>query len=227
MFKIEYAKATHKGSVREKNEDRVRVIKSKKLFLVADGLGAPGRGDVASSTAVEVASKKFNPSQPASFYRMFRHAHEAVFEGNKGIANPAKFMGTTLAALHFSPNGKVLFGNVGDSRIYIKRGNRLVMLSEDHLDPLDRCLTQTIGGQKEAPTPKFRELYAKHGDVFLLCSDGLTNQVSEKEINEIISRNSLGKAVRELVKRANAHGGYDNVSVALIKFREEKARREK
>jgi protein phosphatase len=149
-------------------------------------------------------------------------------------------MGTTLTAMITSPDGEWVIGHVGDSRAYLFRGGALSQLTRDdtwiqeridagdvHSDaakssPYAHLLTQCIG--LDEPTPAVLTGTAEEGDAYILCSDGLVGMLDDDSIQDILSRglrrddNGAGHALTELVAAANAAGGSDNITVAMITY---------
>ncbi len=202
------------------------------LFCVFDGMGGEEAGEVAShvaakTTALYISDKNngFNSSCSAMEKWCF-HLNNTVFEESKSIAWGK--IGTTMVSLYFD-NKTVTVANIGDSPAFRIRGNEMVQLSKDHVEMLPPSmkkhkprLTQNIGVD---PTELMIEPFAeKHtvlkNDVFLLCSDGLTDMVENDRIVQIIkSHASLKQAVIELVNEALKNGGRDNITVTLIRAR--------
>ena len=200
------------------------------LFCVFDGMGGEEAGEVASYIAAKTtaayisdASYGLNPSYDAMEKWCF-HLNNTVFEESKSIAWGR--MGTTMVSLYFS-NKTVTVANIGDSPAFRIRGNEMVQLSKDHVEILPPSmkkhkprLTQNIGVD---PTELMIEPFAeKHtflkNDIFLLCSDGLTDMVEKERIVHIIKNHaSLKQAVSALVNEALKNGGRDNITVTLIR----------
>jgi protein phosphatase len=144
-------------------------------------------------------------------------------------------MGTTVVAC-MADDGKISVAHVGDSRAYMIRGGKISRITNDHSwvyeqvqagmlteaeaekHPLRNVITRALGGALSV-TPDASEIDSKPGDVYLLCSDGLTGMVPEEEILKLVTAyaDDLEKACRELIAVANEHGGLDNVTAILVK----------
>jgi protein phosphatase len=145
-------------------------------------------------------------------------------------------MGTTVAGFLLD-RGTAAVAHVGDSRVYRLRGDRLDRLTQDHTwvneqviagflseeqarsHPLKNVVTRALGGEAEVEVD-LREIDVEAGDLYLLCSDGLTTMLSDEEIQQMaIERRSLDELCRRLVRRANARGGLDNITVLTVQIR--------
>jgi protein phosphatase len=237
MTTWEIAHATHVGNVREANEDALLVTPT--VAMVADGMGGHAAGEVASALAVATFPTKVANARGLDDLAV------AVASTNENIladaaANPSREgMGTTLVALVHIPleNGTaVALVNIGDSRCYRVRNGKITQLTHDHswaeemvrmgrmtpdeaiVHPRRHQLTRVLG-MHEGATPDVSFIEPEVGDVYVLCSDGLSNEVATREINAIVTgAPSLEAATSELVSRALEHGGRDNVSVALVRM---------
>lgn len=202
------------------------------LFAVADGMGGEAQGEFASLAAVRSL-------RPAAIGRAAAEATRSIGRANAVICREmdriGRRMGTTLAALYVD-QGKGIACNVGDSRVYLLRGGTLTQLSTDHSQvqqmvqlglltpeearshPGRHALTQHLGIREDEMIlePAFsEELALEEGDVFLLCSDGLTDMVEDETIAALLSAGTQEHQVQELVERALANGGRDNVTVLV------------
>lgn len=230
---------TDPGKKYTSNEDVVLVDLDNGIFILADGMGGCKGGEVASDMAVQEAyawvSERKSEAQDAKglsaiLAGAFDQAHSAVRE--KAFCDPTlKGMGTTLLimALH---GDDALISHVGDSRAYLVR-NGITMLTTDHSlenrhgDNImvrelfflkrARVLSQAVGASREISGETVR-LKLDMGDIVLLCSDGLTDMISDKLIGEIVMLygNDLQAAADALVEAANRMGGKDNISVILV-----------
>ena len=218
------------GQLRNRNEDSFLLDADASLFAVADGMGGHAAGDVASQTAVATFAAAF--AETRSVVLSVRSANRAVIE--RSLSQPgAAGMGTTLTALHITGDS-ALIAHVGDSRLYLLRGDVLAQLTRDHTvaeemvergsltrlqvmqHPANSMLTRSLGSR---PDVEVDELQAKlaHRDVLLLCSDGLTSMVTDDDISEILQqKKSLADRAAELIETANQRGGLDNITVILI-----------
>jgi PPM family protein phosphatase len=227
---------TDTGRQRRANEDAFYVRAP--VFVVADGMGGAQAGEVASRIAAEAFDRDL-PERPEEALRtVFEtanreiHDHAARDEAHAG-------MGTTLTAAIVDPGrGEVAIGHVGDSRAYRLRGPELRRLTQDHSlveelrrkgqltdeqaeeHPQRSIITRALGPEAEVE-PDIHTEPAHPGDVFLLCSDGLTTMLGEERITSILrSATSLDAAVRALVDEANRAGGRDNITAVAFRLDE-------
>lgn len=230
-MKISYAAKTDPGRVRAQNQDRLYADGT--LFIVADGMGGHAGGNVAAEVAVTeaVASLKAgnNPElaiQAANRSILERAASESALEG----------MGTTMTmALVNEGESLADIFNVGDSRAYLLRMGELKQLTNDHTfvqELVDagtitheqaathrarHVLTRVVGVAMEVEPDHFR-VPLQYGDVLLLCSDGLINELSNLEIAQVLAARSAEEAADALVQMANQHGGSDNITVVVVRI---------
>ncbi len=227
---------TDTGRQRRANEDSL--LARAPLFVVADGMGGAQAGEVASRIAVEC----FEPGLPDASHpelelaALARAANARIHELSHTNAEQAG-MGTTLTAAYVGEQ-EVAIAHVGDSRAYCLRDGQLLRLTDDHslVDELMRqgrltpeeavehpqrsVITRALGpeGMVEVDTRSFR---ARAGDVYLLCSDGLTTMISEEQIAATLNANPrLHDAGEALIAAANQAGGRDNITVVLIRLEE-------
>jgi serine/threonine protein phosphatase PrpC len=235
----EKAGLTDVGRQRHTNEDRY--YESAPVFAVADGMGGARSGEVASQIAVDEFSHQdlADGSPEDRLAEIARAANRKIYELAQSDESHAG-MGTTLTAAMVGDN-EISLGHVGDSRAYRFRDDKLERLTQDHslveelmrmgrlspeaaeVDPRRSIITRALGPE---PTVDVETCTypAKDGDVYLLCSDGLTGMVSEDRMAEILrARSSLDQAARALVDEANAGGGKDNITVVLFKLVDEAA----
>jgi serine/threonine protein phosphatase PrpC len=228
--------ATDTGRQRRANEDSL--LARSPLFVVADGMGGAQAGEVASRIAVESFRHGLDDaSRPeAALATLALAANSRIHELSHSTAEHAG-MGTTLTAVYVGDR-EVAIAHVGDSRAYCLREGELLRLTDDHslVDELMRqgrltpeeavehpqrsVITRALGpeGTVEVDTRSFR---ARPGDVYLLCSDGLTTMVSEEEIAEALrSHPRLRDAGEALIAAANEAGGRDNITVVLLRLEE-------
>ena len=234
---FKYHAVSDVGLFRENNEDAWISIPEQGIFIVADGLGGHQAGEVASKEALEefhshflsLSKKMGTPKTCTHFEQMlldsFYAANQQIFQLGKQHTL-LRGMGTTFSLLAFFKKRAILL-HVGDSRIYRYRSPKLLQLSEDHLgsrvSSLDEprhtkgFLTKALG-TAELILPQFIHLPCRAGDYFLLCSDGLSDLLSSKEIADVLAKETLRleEKVRMLVYLAKANGGQDNVTVLLI-----------
>lgn len=223
------------GLVRPNNEDAFGVWPHQGLLIVADGMGGHEAGEVASHQAVETIRRELTAEHSADESPRER-LRQAVERANSEILELARVrgnnMGTTVTVAQLD-GGRIHVAQVGDSRAYLLRAGALMQLTQDHslvqelvtagvLSPesaqfhparnmLTRALGQVPGLQVDVVT---RTVQA--GDVLLLCSDGLTAMLTDDEIRDLLEANPRPRrAVTELVARANAQGGVDNITVVV------------
>lgn len=233
------------GMVRKINQDYIfssenAVGNFPNLFLVADGMGGHQAGDYASRVCVETIVDSIKNSYLRTEIGILE---EAIKNANRRIHTDAlsnselKGMGTTLVAAVITRDDVLYVANIGDSRLYIVNRQEIKQITEDHSyveelirkgeirrsearnHPKKNVITRAIGTSSRVIVDYF-EVPLRDGDKILLCSDGLSNMVEDRELQYIIESYSdeTEIAVKELVKRANENGGKDNISTILIKF---------
>ncbi|MBO5179209.1 MAG: Stp1/IreP family PP2C-type Ser/Thr phosphatase [Clostridia bacterium] len=237
---------TDVGKERNKNEDIILIPKNSddvQLFVLADGMGGAAAGEIASNLAVSACKEFFeNNIERAQNdpYEICEVMRESILAANEKVLemsiNNEKYygMGTTLIALYVCKN-KIYIGHIGDSRVYRIRKNIIRQLTKDHSfvqelvnsgtitkqeaknHPRKNVLTKVIGYEENIQPDIITKGFLKD-DVILMCSDGLTNMVEEKDIYEIIAKNTsdVCKMTKTLVDEANQAGGLDNISVITI-----------
>jgi protein phosphatase len=209
------------------------------LFVVADGMGGAQAGEVASRTAVEMFSRGLPQGDAPPEERLaelVREANEQIHELSRSDAQRAG-MGTTLTAAYVGED-EVAIAHVGDSRAYLLRDGRLERLTDDHSlveelvrqgrltqeeaedHPQRSIITRALGPEPDVEVDR-RTQRARAGDVYLLCSDGLTSMVPEERVAEILMQApDLTAAGHALIDAANAAGGKDNITVVLFSLEE-------
>lgn len=249
---LEMAGVTDTGCKRENNEDYIQLVPDHGLCVVADGMGGHLAGEVASKIAVTGTIEQIcmgleyqnNQHRGVTTALPLRRLMKAAIEDtNSAITIQAEHnksqagMGTTIVVLLFRDNWFVL-GNVGDSRGYRLRDGELRQLSEDHSLVQDMVKRGVMSKQDAATSPKrglllqalgnpevepsFTSGCPLAGDCFLLCSDGLTEVVDDKQIRKILTRHDNPEdAAQVLVDTANKKGGPDNISVCVVRVRDE------
>ena len=245
-LRLRHAGATDPGRVRGTNEDAYGVDPEIGLFVVADGLGGHRAGEVASSLAVErfravVGAEPDNGDQAreAVLRKAIAAANDAVREAALGDAARTG-MGTTMVTAWIGASGGTWVVNVGDSRCYRLRERDLVQLSVDDslLEELRRNgmlpddpahwpprseLTQAVG-LVGSIVPHLARTDVEPGDHLLLCSDGLTDMLSDDEIQAILARSEDPEATcARLVQATNLRGGLDNTTVVIVDVDVERA----
>jgi len=239
----DFAALTDPGRVRANNEDAIAVDPALGLAILADGMGGYNGGEVASGMTTALLRASFGrwlahagPSSPARAVRRAlqtgtEEANNAILEA--GSANPQlQGMGTTLVLAAFGPR-RVVVGHIGDSRCYRLRDGELAQLTRDHSllqDQLDAGLitpeqaaqsphrnlvTRALGIERDVEL-ETHEHTARPGDLYLLCSDGLSEMIPDANILTILLQTcGLLEKATLLVALANENGGRDNISVVL------------
>jgi PPM family protein phosphatase len=226
------------GRKRRRNEDAFVVAPP--LFAVADGMGGAQAGEVAA----RLATAAFHEYHEADELEAEQRVAAIIQEANRRIYERARAdteasgMGTTVTAALLE-GSRIVIGHVGDSRAYRLREGRLEQLTDDHslvadlvrggrispeeadIHPQRSVITRALGTDPEVDIDSLA-VDARPGDVYLLCSDGLTTMVTDQEILDIVGRaKSLEHAGKDLVKAANRRGGEDNITVVLFAVEED------
>ncbi len=225
--------STDTGRKRRRNEDAF--VCEPPLFAVADGMGGAQAGEVASGLAAAALRESgANGGGEARVAELIREANRRVHERATTDA-AASGMGTTMTVALVEPDGSVAIGHVGDSRAYLLRDGRLEQLTDDHslvaelvrrgelspqeaeVHPQRSVITRALGTDPDVDVDTF-SVDARDGDVFLLCSDGLSSIVDGAEIEQLVSqhRGDLQTAAKTLIKAANDRGGDDNITAVLF-----------
>jgi PPM family protein phosphatase len=227
------------GRRRRRNEDAYVI--SPPLFAVADGMGGAQAGELASRIAVEAIGEQAGARGEERVTTLIREANRRIFARSSEDA-AASGMGTTMTAALVGDDGRVTIGHVGDSRAYLLRAGRLDQLTEDHSlvaelvrtgrlspdeaerHPQRSVITRALGTDPEVDVDIFT-VEAEAGDLFLLCSDGLTSMVGDDEILTTLeeARDDLEQAARGLIRKANRGGGEDNITVVFFELAEDGA----
>jgi serine/threonine protein phosphatase PrpC len=234
MIRLRAGSATDVGLVRSNNQDRLLVADP--LFAVADGMGGAAAGEVASTTAIEgleVAFSHAGTATPESLTEAARSANRAVWE--QAEANPEmRGMGTTLVALALVDGGRLAAVNIGDSRLYLLRGDDFRQVTSDHnlvaelvaegriskeeaeVHPRRNIMTRALGVDPDVDVDLFVE-DPRPGDRYLLCSDGLPRELRDEHIVSILRRFAdPGEAADELVDEAKRRGVNDNITAVVV-----------
>ena len=224
------------GKLRETNEDRF--ICKEQLFVVADGMGGHVAGEIASRMATDAIAKIVDERNPEE--SIDKILEVAIIKANNQIYQFAEQnedfagMGTTVTAVYIE-DGKVYWGHVGDSRLYLCRDGQMLHITQDHSlvgellrsgsiskedainHPQRNILTRAVGTDDSITIDTGIFDWLK-GDKLLLCTDGLTNMVPDGEIYQVLQAAADGSAsiVEQLVDRANNAGGFDNITVILV-----------
>ncbi|HXC49405.1 MAG TPA: protein phosphatase 2C domain-containing protein [Candidatus Limnocylindrales bacterium] len=239
---ISYYGLSDVGRQRKQNEDTI--LTSASLFLVCDGMGGRKAGEVASRLAVDTIESETARGIDGHTDGAARHEclKTAIRLANGAIRKLAGAsvvhagMGTTVAAVYVDERcSRITYANVGDSRIYLIRSGSISQLSRDDswanaafgpdgadtatAGSLQHVLTKALGTHEELDFDvKDHDLVS--GDVLLLCSDGLTSMLTDREILTIVAKKTpdLQVAGRDLIAAANAAGGRDNISAILVHY---------
>jgi protein phosphatase len=227
--------ASDLGRQRQGNEDNYFVRAP--LFVVADGMGGAQAGEVASEMAVESFDGGVPDGSPGDgLVKIIQSANRRIHERSRSNESQAG-MGTTCTALYVGPE-EVTLAHVGDSRAYLWRDGELVRLTRDHslvgelvargklteeqaeAHPQRSVITRALGPEAEVQVDV--EVFdARDGDVFLICSDGLTSMIHEPGVRPVLEQGgSLEEMGRALIAAANSAGGRDNITVILFRLEE-------
>jgi len=241
MFRITTAGKSHPGLRRENNEDSLLVLPDRGLFAVADGMGGHAAGEVASGMVVSILEQTcggaeagddgLDPDQllTGALVDANRQIHD------QGVENPAqRGMGSTATALLIGDDDCYTIGHVGDSRAYRFFDGELTQLTTDHslvqeqkdlgllreedaaTHRLKNVITRSIGGRDEVEVDIVRGRCSE-GDIFLLCSDGFSNEVTSGEIVELLGGpETLEERADRCIELANQKDGTDNITVVLV-----------
>ena len=247
--KISYAGYSHVGMKRLQNQDQFLCIPEFSAFVVADGMGGHKGGETASLLAITMICDTIrsirtgqDPTMPAHtpagqiLLTALMAANEAVFQ--HAIANPAlRGMGTTCTAL-MHEGDQIFIAQVGDSRCYLVHPGSIWQLTRDHslvqeklkaglitrsevkTDRMKNVITRSVGFENQLAVDLYT--FSCHsGDVFMLCSDGLSGPCPDEEILDIVAdqvfeKKDLLKATQNLCNAANSHGGDDNVTALIV-----------
>lgn len=193
------------------------------ILGVFDGMGGEQCGDVAARIAARTAARyTFFENAEESLRQICDNANEEICRYVR--SHNLRAMGTTAAMILFGNNG-ITICNVGDSRIYLISDYDMKQISEDHIAEVHYStkplLTQNLG-MEGSVEPYIASGYYIEGDKYLLCSDGLTDMLTEEEIRKIVLQYSLRDAARHLVDTAMDHGGKDNITVILCEIQKKK-----
>lgn len=252
-MKTTSAGITDVGYVRRSNEDSLGLFPEFNLYIVADGMGGHAAGEVASEMAVAAMKQFFtihqeqsndsndtstNPSREALMAQAISCANQSIHKAAcQDISR--KGMGTTVVALLADPS-ELIIGFVGDSRVYLQKKGQIEQLTQDHSlvneyvrqgllspeeaepHPLKHVLSRALGTNAEVDVETLRRI-PEPGDLFILCSDGLSNKLTPKEMNMILmeTADDLEKGGNALIERAKKNGGEDNITAILVRYHDE------
>ena len=250
-FTLEFGSMSHTGQVRSHNEDSIAVNSDLGLAILADGMGGYNAGEIASAMATSTAARVIEKqllaedataiTTPDQFIGQLlgqaaAAANTAIFEA---ASKKAEFggMGTTLVIMLFYEDA-VAVAHIGDSRAYRLRNRTLTQITRDHSllqEQLDaglinaeqakfsqhkNLITRAVGVENTLETD-INVLAVVPDDLYLLCSDGLSDMLTDGKIVDIVEAHidNPTEAARKLVERANEEGGRDNISVILVRVR--------
>ena len=230
------------GRCRKVNQDAFLLDESRGLYAVADGMGGHAAGEVASRLASEALAAALRERAAGwTAEEAGRGLRDALTEGNRRICESVQArsewrgMGTTMVALVLV-EGQAVIAHVGDSRAYLLRDRTLRQLTSDHSwvneqvklgvlapelahrHPMRNIVTRALGNQLEVESDLIVES-VRPGDVFALCSDGLSGMLEDREIRDTLVAQAEvpTRACRALVDGANARGGEDNITVVVVR----------
>lgn len=236
MTQLKAGAATDVGRVRQINEDRY--LADERLFAVADGVGGHQAGEVASQTSVETLRRTFEDGEHTTegLVTAAEAANQAVWQLAQG-SREKRGMGTTLTALALVQEDgeeQLALINVGDSRAYMLQQGELIQLTEDHslveelvrdgkltpaeaqVHPQRSIITRALGMEPAIEVDSW-EIIPYTGDRILLCSDGLTNELSDERIASTLRQIAdPQEAAHDLVRQARSAGGSDNITVVVV-----------
>ncbi len=246
-MKLEFASLTDLGQLRQKNEDASgryqpedaeELAEKGAIFVVADGMGGHRGGEIASELAVETVISLYyasNEKEPTkTLAECFTEANKRILEKSASEVDLAG-MGTTCTTLVIR-GGNAFLAHVGDSRAYVLRNGDLIQLTEDHSlvgemvrsgilsnedaqnHPKRNVITRSLGTHEDlAPDFPATPYTIAEGDVFVLCSDGLTSMVPDADVKRAVASHDARRACRALIDLANARGGKDNITVQIVR----------
>lgn len=239
---MEYCYLTDPGKVRDHNEDSVAIVKNVNdefLMAVSDGMGGHRGGEIASSIAINVITKRFSSmNKLRSKEETILWIRDVVAEANMEIYKYTKEhpesegMGTTIV-LAIMTSDYLLFGNIGDSSGFVIKNNKLHKITTDHTlvnllvksgelteeeaksHPRKNVLMRALGAVVDVEMDIFD--ITDEVDGILLCSDGLTNMLTEEQIIKVLNEDHIGPdKLEKLIVKCNNRGGTDNISIAYL-----------
>ena len=239
-MKFEAWYLSDKGLRRDSNQDSCLINKDLGLFIVADGMGGHSGGEVASSIAVETVEMIFKDVEPQNNFpretltKAYESASQKIYDRAANESPELAGMGTTMvvACTH---EKTIYIGNVGDSRCYLFKKPYLWQITEDHSLVNEQLragllteeqsksfvgrnvITRSVGYEREV-RPDILERQIEPGEIYLICSDGLSGLVTDEKISQILCHNPPEKMAKACVEQALANGGDDNVTVLIVHF---------
>ncbi len=227
------------GRVRDRDEDSIVILKtstvydsreySKLLLVLGDGMGGSPCGEIASCLGTKILAEYLtvellSPMEGIDYLKSLEYGIKQVKNEilEYAIRNPeCAGMGTTIVAAILE-NEMLYAGNVGDSKLYIINEKEIRQITEDHRSG-GGSITRAIGRFQDVEVDLFKSKLCRD-DILLVCCDGLTDMVGEKEIHDtVLGSENLDDACNNLIKMANENGGIDNISVILVKNEDEHA----
>jgi len=225
------------------NQDNGGAFSELGLFVVADGMGGHKGGEIASAIVVETLPESVKKTQQNKDWNQKDTLAQAIQKANSNIYERSQKnenlsgMGTTTTAILFKDDNLTI-GHVGDSRCYYLQKDKIWQLTRDHSlvqeklraglitreqvesDLMRNIITRSVGYEPEVDVELY-DMTCCPGDTFLICSDGLTGQVTDSEVLKITQKylskpKKLALAVKDLIKAANDNGGDDNITVLLV-----------
>jgi len=227
--------------VRSGNEDNffAEADERRGVFVVADGMGGHAAGEVASEMAVQIIARHLLPLASVKQDGASGLVGKAMQDANRAIYDrmlaetDKQGMGTTASVMFLSDHG-YLIGQIGDSRVYLLRDGALIQITKDHsyvqeqvdaglltpeqarYHPYSNVITRCVGASDEVEADIYTG-QARVGDVFLLCSDGLTGMVDDRRLQQLLlARSGPGRIVDSLIAEANGRGGLDNITAVVV-----------
>jgi PPM family protein phosphatase len=236
---LQVGACTHTGALRANNEDAFRYCLARGVFVVCDGMGGAAAGEIASHMAADSVIEMLCGERQVTGWEA---VEAAIVEANRRIyvrsqRDPSLFgMGTTLVLLRVE-DGRACLAHVGDSRCYLLRQGTLWRCTQDHSlvdeqlrmgtitpaeaenSPYRNVITRALGTQPTV-APDHNEMALDPEDLLLLCTDGLTRELTDTQIAALLQAGlpggNLAQMCQELVDAANAAGGHDNITCMAI-----------
>jgi serine/threonine protein phosphatase PrpC len=237
---ITAAGRTDVGVIRSGNEDSYLMVPDRGIFVVADGMGGHAAGEVASEMAVTFVARELDSLRGLTDKQVAERMQAAIKTANGAIfqrtltEHDKRGMGTTVTALALFES-RFLIGQVGDSRAYLLRDNRLNQLTKDHsyvqeqvdagyltpeqarTHPYSNVITRCVGANSDV-VPDMYGGTVRPKDLFLLASDGLTGMLEDYQLAELLSPDRMPQdEVDSLIAEANRHGGLDNITAIIVR----------
>lgn len=228
--------STHVGKVRERNEDSYLIRPEVGVWAVADGMGGHEDGHFASRAVVEALSSIEVQNSASDLLKV---CESRIFEANLRVIDTSRqrngvVIGTTVAVL-LAADGYFASLWCGDSRIYMVRNGEIIQLSRDHTEVQELLINGTITAEEaaswngsnaitraigvvEVPELEFTSGPLNSGDIFVICSDGLTRHVTDREILEFVSVNTSQQACDCLIVKTLERGALDNVTIIVVRY---------